>query len=162
MLVRLTIDKQRVLDAVGAQTEYTAVKADTAAINAPESHEGGAVDILPTQAHDIVLLDKYWAEAASELTTRIGRHLEDVNEDAHLPALPGLMPWSGYDARIRVPSSWPMPLLRSLTKAAEAYLTHAILGRWYKTCGMADQATVAFTEAEGHGNNVTNLICKRR
>lgn len=158
MLVRLSIDKAKVLDTVGRQTEYVAVK--TATEEATE--EASNVGTLPTTSGDAGILGDYWRQAAGELTQRIGRYLEDVREDAVWDAVPGLMPWRGYDAMIRVPGSWPRALQGALNQAGESYMTQAILGRWYETNGLAEQAQTAYTKAEGASQQVVDVLCKRR
>jgi hypothetical protein len=154
MLVRLSIDKAKVLEAVGRQTEYDAVKTST--------EESSSVGTLPVTSGDGGLMEDYWKASAAALTARIGRYLEDVREDALWDAVPGLMPWRGYDAMIRVPGSWPRGLQGALNQAGESYMTQAILGRWYQTNGLGEQATVTMETAAAELERVVEVISKRR
>lgn len=154
MLVRLSIDKAKVLEAVGRQTEYDAVKTST--------EESSSVGTLPVTSGDGGLMEDYWKASAAALTARIGRYLEDVREDALWDAVPGLMPWRGYDAMIRVPGSWPRGLQGALNQAGESYMTQAILGRWYQTNGLGEQATVTMETASAELERVVEVISKRR
>ena len=151
------------LDVVSRQTEWDAAKADAAALSTADG-QAGATGVVQTVLNDAVLLHDYWHQAAAALTGRLGRWLDAVNEDGAVGApQPGWGPtWRGWDAELRVPSSWPYSMRWSLEETIASYLTQAILGRWYQTCGLSEQSAAALTAATGYADAAVEIINKRR
>jgi hypothetical protein len=120
--VTITISKSLVWHEVAKATNYTGAKMVT-------QEDSGAYDRISTIDEDREMMERFWVEACSLVTSQLKEWVKTVEDQ---PIHHGVDVTSDYEVTLSVADAWPTALLDSVQSSLLSFVVATILSKWYR------------------------------
>lgn len=140
----LTISKAKVLHEVAKATSYTGAKMVS-------GDDPGAYNRIFVSDEERELLERYWVEACSLVTSQLREWVKVVEDQ---PIHHGVDVTTDYTVTLSLADAWPTSLQDSVQSSLLSFIVATILSKWYRltnkgeTEAYGNEAAAHLTDAE--------------
>ena len=147
----LTISKSKVWNEIAKATSYTGAKMVT-------GEDPGAYDRIFTTDEDREMMERFWVEACSLVTSQLREWVKTVNAQ---PIHHGVDVTTDYILRLSIADAWPTSLQDSVQSSLLSFVVATILSKWYRLTNKAETEAYA-NEAAAHLTDAELKLYQRK
>lgn len=148
--ITITIDKSLVWHEVAKATSYTGAKM--------MADDPGAYDRIMVSDEEREMLERYWVEACSLVTSQLREWVASVDVQ---PIHHGVDITTDYEATLSVADAWLSALHDSVQSSLLSFVVATILSKWYRLTNKGETEAYA-TEAAAHLTDVELKLFQRK
>ena len=146
----MTIDKAKVMHEVAKASAYTGAKM--------MADDPGAYDRIFVSDEEREMLERYWVEACSLVTSQLREWVKAVSAQ---PIHHGVDITTDYEVTMSVADAWPATLRDSVRSSLLSFVVATILAKWYCLVNKGETEAYA-TEAAAHLTDAELKLCQRK
>lgn len=147
----MTINKSKVWHEVAKATSYTGAKMVT-------GDDPGAYDRIFTTDEDREMMERFWVEACSLVTSQLREWVKTVTAQ---PIHHGVDVTTDYEVTLSLADAWPTTLQDSVQSSLLSFVVATILSKWYRLTNKGEMEAYA-NEAAAHLTDAELKLYQRK